>query len=139
MNLLLYINQLNHICDIKLVKSDLFSAFKNKKFDLIVSNPPYLKRSEIKGSLKYEPREALLAGSNGLYFLEKILTFAPSFLKPGGFLVMEAGFRQKPALKAILEKTGKYEIIEWIKDYGGNFRGVVAQSAWRIAQSVEKD
>ena len=114
-----------HDVNIRVLKSDLFDSFKNIKFDLIVSNPPYLKNSEIKGALLYEPRQALAAGKSGLYFLEKILNRAPDYLKENGFLIIEAGYNQKKPLKAILEKTGKYEIIEWINDYGGNFRGVV--------------
>ncbi len=114
-----------HKVNIKLTKSNLFAAFKGEKFDLIVSNPPYLKNSEIKGSLKYEPRMALSAGKDGLYFLGKILKNAPVHLKENGFLILEAGYRQKKHLELILEKTGKYEIIEWINDYGANFRGVV--------------
>lgn len=115
----------NHNIRVKAVKSNLFAAFKNIKFDLIVSNPPYLKKSEIKGSLRYEPRKALFGGNSGLHFIEKILKTAPDYLKDNGFLIIEAGYNQKVPVKAILEKTGKYEIIEWIKDYGGNFRGVI--------------
>ena len=118
-----------HKVNVRIIKSDLFNSLRKSKFDIIISNPPYLKNSEIKGSLKYEPRQALAAGKDGLYFLEKILKTAHKHLKENGFLVIEAGYNQKTALNVILEKTGKYEIIEWIKDYGGNFRGVVAQSA----------
>ncbi|MFA5272188.1 MAG: peptide chain release factor N(5)-glutamine methyltransferase [Candidatus Omnitrophota bacterium] len=114
-----------HGVNVKVVKSDLFNSFKNIKFDLIVSNPPYLKNSEIKGALLYEPRKALFGGKDGLSFLKKILLTAAKYLKANGFLIVEAGYNQKTALNAILEKTGKYEIIEWIKDYGGNFRGVI--------------
>jgi len=118
-------NVKRHKVKVRIVKSDLFNTLRKSKFDIIISNPPYLKNSEIKGSLKYEPRQALAAGKDGLCFLKKILKSAHKHLNENGFLVIEAGYNQKSPLNAILEKTGKYEIIEWIKDYGGNFRGVI--------------
>ncbi|MCK9614313.1 MAG: peptide chain release factor N(5)-glutamine methyltransferase [Candidatus Omnitrophica bacterium] len=122
-------NVRRHKVKINLRKGNLFSAFCGKKFDIIVSNPPYIGKPEIKGSLKYEPRIALEAGNDGMYFIEKIIKNAHSYLKERGFLVIEAGYKHKKPINSILEKTGKYEIIEWIKDYGGNFRGVVLQHA----------
>ena len=126
-----------HKVKINLRKGNLFSAFRGKKFDIIVSNPPYVAKPEIKGSLEYEPRLALEAGDDGMYFIEKILGRAHLYLEEKGFLVIEAGFKHKKPINSILEKTGKYEIIEWIYDYGGNFRGIVLQSAKRIAHSAE--
>jgi len=114
-----------HKVRVNLVKGNLFDGFSGKKFDIIVSNPPYVAKPEIKGSLEYEPRIALEAGDRGMYFIEKILGLAHLYLKEKGFLVIEAGFKHKKPINSILEKTGKYEIIEWIYDYGGNFRGVV--------------
>lgn len=114
-----------HKARIDLRKGDLFKAFPGKKFDIIVSNPPYVASSEIKGSLLHEPRIALAAGNDGMYFVEKIIKNAHLHLKRNGFLVIEAGHKHREPINSILEKTGKYEIIEWIYDYGSNFRGVV--------------
>ena len=118
-----------HKVKIDLRKSSLFTALKGKKFDIIVSNPPYVGSREIKGSLRYEPRIALEAGLDGMRFIEKILKNAHLYLEEKGFLIIESGYNHKEPINSILEKTGKYEIIEWIKDYGGNFRGVVLQHA----------
>lgn len=117
-----------HKVKVNLRRGSLFSAFCGKKFDIIVSNPPYIGIPEIKGSLKYEPRIALEAGVDGMYFIEKIIKNAHLYLKEKGFLVIEAGYKHKEPINSILEKTGKYEIIEWIEDYGGNFRGVILQT-----------
>lgn len=114
-----------HNVKINLRKSSLFTAFKGSKFDIIVSNPPYVGKQEIKGSLRREPRIALEAGADGMRFIEKILKNAHLYLREKGFLIIESGCNHKEPINSILEKTGKYEIIEWIKDYGGNFRGVV--------------
>jgi|GEM_PF-456600 len=114
-----------HKVKINLRKGSLFAPFCGRKFDIIVSNPPYVAKPEIKGSLEYEPRIALEAGDDGMYFIEKIIKNAHLYLSRNGFLIIEAGYRHKKPINSVLEKTGKYEIIEWIYDYGGNFRGVV--------------
>jgi len=114
-----------HKVKVNLRKGNLVSPFAGKKFDIIVSNPPYVGKPDIKGSLRYEPRIALQAGRGGMYFIEKIIKNAPARLKENGFLIIEAGHRHKEPINSILEKTGKYEIIEYIYDYGKNFRGVV--------------
>jgi release factor glutamine methyltransferase len=114
-----------HKVKINLRKGNLFNAFRGRKFDIIASNPPYIGKAEIKGSLKYEPKIALAARSHGMYYIERILKNAHLYLKKRGFLVLESGYKHKEPINSILEKTGKYEIIEWIKDYGGNFRGVI--------------
>ncbi len=120
-----------HGVDVKVIKSNLFEKFQGRQFDLIVSNPPYVAGKDIQGSIKYEPRLALYAGSEGLLVIKKILSQAYVYLRPGGFMVLESGHNQKMLINRFLEKIGKYEIIEWINDYGGNFRGIVLQSAKR--------
>jgi len=121
-------NTRRHKVKVSLRKGNLFSHTRGKKFDIIVSNPPYVGKPEIKGSLKYEPRIALEAGNDGMYFIEKIIKNAHSYLKEKGFLIIEAGYKHKKPINSILEKTGKYEIIEYIRDYGGNFRGVILRN-----------
>jgi len=113
-----------HKSSVKCVSSDLFSGFKFNSFDLIVSNPPYVDASDISGSLLFEPRSALEARDEGLYFIKKILNQAYFYLRRNGYIILEMGYDQKERVELLL-KNHQYEIIEWIKDYGQNFRGVV--------------
>jgi release factor glutamine methyltransferase len=121
-------NCLLHRVNIGLISSNLFGGFKLKSFDVIISNPPYVADSEISGSLKYEPRIALAAGKDGLKFIKAILRQAHLYLKSNGYLIMEIGYNHKVALERLLAKAGKYEIVEWIKDYDDNYRGVMLQA-----------
>lgn len=111
--------------DIKLVNTDLLSGFKSKSFDLIVSNPPYVESENIKGPLLFEPRLALEAGADGLYFINKILKEAPDYLKDKGYLIIEIGYKHKKAVDKLIKNSAFYKQEEWIKDYSGIFRGVV--------------
>ena len=83
---------------VKLLKKNIFSFFTEKKFDLILSNPPYLSSAEF-SSLdievkKFEPKEALKGGHNGILFYQKIITFASLSLKLNGLLALELGDQQ---------------------------------------------
>ncbi len=114
-----------HNTDIHLINSDLLKGFKYKSFDLIVSNPPYVETGFINESLKYEPATALYAGKEGLLFINKILNQAYLYLKDNGFLILEIGYKHKDWIEKIIRNTKFYEILEWIKDYSGHFRGIV--------------
>ncbi len=78
--------------------SDIFASLINEKFDLIVSNPPYISSEEVENLQRevrdFEPRFALTDGKNGLTIIEKIVRDAPNFLKSNSFLLMEIGFNQ---------------------------------------------
>ena len=79
---------------------DWFSPVAGERFDLVVSNPPYLSDQEWmlrKYELGYEPALALRAGRDGLMAIKKIVAAAPDYLLPGGWLLLEHGFRQGPA------------------------------------------
>lgn len=112
---------------VKFIESDIFKAFKKEKFDVIVSNPPYIKSGEIleldDEVKKYDPILALDGGEDGLYFYREIAEAAPAFLKDGGVLVLEIGFNQAESVKKLLQKNFKNIRIK--KDYGGNDRIVV--------------
>lgn len=113
---------------IKFVESDIFKGFKKEKFDVIVSNPPYIKSEDILGLddevKKFDPILALDGGEDGLYFYREIAASAPAFLKEGGTLVLEIGFNQGESVKKLLQKN--FKNIKIKKDYGGNDRIVVA-------------
>ena len=124
---------LNNLDDkIKFINSDLFTSYELRftNYDIIVSNPPYIPASEIEvlqAEIKYEPRIALDGGKNGLDFYRRIIKETPSYLKKGGFLIMEMGFNQREAIKNIFQKSRVFQIIEFVKDYNNIDRVVVAQ------------
>ena len=107
-------------------QGDLFEAVSgDEKFDLIVSNPPYIK-SEVIPSLAaevsvYEPRLALDGGEDGLYFYRKIIPGSVSRLVTGGMLFLEIGSDQAEEVSALMRDAGFYE-VRTIRDYGGNDR-----------------
>lgn len=106
---------------ITFLKSDWFSAV-NGTFDLIVANPPYVAEGDPHlPALRYEPVEALVSGPEGLNDLTHIITEAPEFLSPGGWLLVEHGFDQSNAVAALFAAAG-FEAIECVRDPGGQPR-----------------
>ena len=100
------------------------------KFDMIISNPPYITEDEMKDlpvSVKdYEPHLALFGGLDGLDFYRAIAKNYRNVLKPGGFLAFEYGDTQADDVCAILTEFG-YTILERVKDYNDRERAVLAQ------------
>ena len=100
------------------------------KFDLIVSNPPYVTTEEMEAlmpSVKdYEPHLALHGGDDGLVFYRAIADKYRQALKPGGYLCFEFGMGQGDAVCRILEENG-YTVLERKKDYNDRERAVLAQ------------
>ena len=116
------------ITNIKFILSDWFSALSQKndtqKFDVIVSNPPYIEANDVhlsQGDLPWEPISALVAGQDGLSDIRRIIQNAPQHLNPHGYLLLEHGYNQAEAVANLLKQTGFSE-IETIKDLGGNDR-----------------
>jgi release factor glutamine methyltransferase len=102
---------------IKFVNSDILSCqlqFEDK-FDIVVSNPPYVSKSEYAGLqpeiVKYEPAGAVTDGGDGYKFYEKIITYAKEFLKPGGLLYFEMGKGQSEKISALFNATGFNNVI----------------------------
>ncbi len=112
------------IANVKFLLSDWFSDLTNEKFDLIVSNPPYIEAEDAhlkQGDLRFEPLSALASGAEGLDDIRNIIAQAPNHLNPHGFLLLEHGYNQAVAVANLLKKAGFSE-IETIKDLGGNNR-----------------
>jgi len=94
---------------LKLKISDVFNNLNDEKFDLIVSNPPYIPAQDIK-TLQievrdFEPLAALTDGKSGLSIIERIINDAPRFLKENGFLLVEIGFNQADTVGKMFDKN----------------------------------
>ena len=115
------------------VCADWFDGLAEKQngFDLIVSNPPYVRRADIDELAvdvsKYEPREALDGGPDGLDLIRILVRRAPTFVRPAGWLLFEIGYDQAEGVKRLMSATGGYEEIEVIKDYCGHDRVIRAR------------
>ncbi|MDO8662003.1 MAG: peptide chain release factor N(5)-glutamine methyltransferase [Candidatus Omnitrophota bacterium] len=117
---------------IDFVLSDLFRGLRNKKYDLITSNPPYVREGEItklQPELQFEPKLALNGGPDGLDFYRRIISGSANYLQKNGLLIMEMGFEQKPDIETIFLDLGKFKLIEVIKDYNNIDRVIVARKA----------
>ncbi len=120
----------NQVDYIEFIQSDMFENVKGK-FDCIISNPPYIKTSEIPDLMyevgKCEPRMALDGHKNGLYFYEILVKNSVEHLLPNGMLIMEIGCDQGEEVKCLLENH-QYINIKIIKDLAGMDRVVCG---WR--------
>ena len=107
--------------DIDFRRSDLFAELDGI-FDLIVSNPPYIAiGATVDAEVGHEPQAALFAGDDGLDVIRRLVADAPAHLPPGGWLVLEHGFDQAPAVRSLLVDAG-FDQVATRKDYGGNDR-----------------
>jgi len=116
--------------NVKFIKSNLFSKMDKMKFDIIVSNPPYIKKEVIKNlskEVRNEPELALDGGIDGLDFYRKITKQAIEFLKLGSYLCFEIGYDQKDEVIDIIKKQEHYSKTYSKKDLGGNDRVIVTQ------------
>lgn len=90
--------------NVEFYQGDWCRALPNEKFDLIISNPPYLSEAEwpiYAEALQYEPREALVSGNDGLAAIRAIIDSAVFYLKPGGSLLLEHGYWQGPVVREL--------------------------------------
>lgn len=108
-------------------KSDLFSKVRSdEKFDVIVSNPPYIPHNtELEKEVLAEPHIALFADDNGLYFYKKIIAEAPNYLNSKGYLMFELGINEAKSVKQIMQKD--FENIEIFKDLADIERVIIGQ------------
>ena len=98
---------------IEFLESDWFDALGGRRFDLIVSNPPYVAERDphlAEGDLRFEPRAALVAGADGLSCIRLIVAQARAHLEPGGGLLFEHGHDQAARCRALLAQAGFSEV-----------------------------
>ena len=115
---------------ITFISSDMFTNLNDEKFDIIVSNPPYIRKNVIDTldeEVKKEPHIALDGGEDGLDFYKKIIKEAYKNLKYGGYLCLEIGFDQKIDVIELIENEEKYENTYSKKDLYDNDRIIVTR------------
>ena len=116
---------------VQLLESDMFSALDGnaEKFDLIVSNPPYIRTGDAKllsQDVLNEPQIALFGGEDGLEFYRILAKKCDTYLKPQGRIAFEIGYDQAEEVKSLLKEASHYSNIQCIADLGGNNRVVTA-------------
>jgi len=120
--------QLNLFNRVKFFHSSV-DNFKIGKYDLIISNPPYIELLSLKylekDVINFEPKLALDGGFDGFSKIRKVINKAKNLIKKNGKFILEIGFNQKNRVKEILKKDGFY-INKSIKDYGNNDRCIIS-------------
>ena len=120
----LSINNMNVLC------SNWFDSIPKQRFDAIVSNPPYIAENDphlLQGDVRFEPRDALVSGVDGLDALHYIIEQSQDWLLPKGFIVLEHGFEQGPAVTAALKRFG-YQHVKCFQDWQENDRVSIGQA-----------
>lgn len=114
--------------NVEFIYSDLYENV-NSKYDLIVSNPPYIDKKDfdsLETKILKEPRSALFGGDDGLYFYRKIINQASDYLNEDGMLAFEIGYNQRESIFQILDENG-FNNHYCIKDFNGFDRVIIAR------------
>ena len=117
---------INNVC---VEQSNWFSALNNKKFDLIVTNPPYIEYNDKhlhQGDVRFEPLSALVADDAGLADIKQIITQSRDYLHSNGYLLIEHGFEQSAAVRHIFNQMA-FINVSTVKDLGNNDRVTFGQ------------
>ncbi|MDR2644666.1 MAG: peptide chain release factor N(5)-glutamine methyltransferase [Endomicrobium sp.] len=112
---------INNASNIKFIESDIFEKIPDCKFDMIVSNPPYVTEYEyadLETELKFEPKKALTAQDDGLFFYKEIATNITKYLTVNGYIILELNSNKAEDIRQIFSDN-KYANIEIINDYCG--------------------
>jgi HemK family putative methylases len=110
----------------KVIQSDMFNSL-SEKFDLIISNPPYIKKidyEKLPSDVRMEPYDSLIGGEDGLFFIKILISESPKFLNDNGFIVIEMEKNQLEEISGIFKKLKLKEIITTSSD---NIIGVVLE------------
>jgi len=114
-------NAARHAARVEFVQGDWFAALAGRRFELIVSNPPYVADDDphlARGDLRYEPRQALVAGPTGLECIELVVAQAAQHLAADGWLLLEHGHDQGARARALLAAAG-YRDVFTCRDLAG--------------------
>jgi release factor glutamine methyltransferase len=114
---------------VTVVESAWFAGLQPQRFDLIVSNPPYISEHDehlALGDVRFEPASALVSGTDGLDDLRVIVDQAPDWLVAGGWLLVEHGYDQAGSVAALFRERG-FSSIRGMQDYGGRDRLTLGQ------------
>ena len=115
--------------NVEFFESDIFSNVKEKNFDIIVSNPPYIDDADMKTlekELSFEPQNALYGGKDGLFFYREIIENSLDYLSEKGVMAFEIGYNQMEIISNLLIKKG-FEILLQKKDFAGFDRIIIAK------------
>ena len=110
--------------NVTVLNSHWFSALADHRFDLIISNPPYIAAGDVhlaEGDVRFEPESALVAGPDGLDDIREIVAAAPQHLNPGAWLMLEHGYDQGAPVRDLLQGAGLTQ-VESRKDLGAHER-----------------
>ena len=113
-----------HLNNATVLSSHWFSALEGQRFQLIISNPPYISSTDphlVEGDVRFEPASALVAGVDGLEDLRLIVAQAPDYLEAGGWLMLEHGYDQAEAVRDLLQTRG-FDEVHSRTDLGGHQR-----------------
>jgi release factor glutamine methyltransferase len=102
---------------VSLVMGDWFEPFAGRRFDMVLSNPPYIEDADAhldQGDLRFEPRSALASGADGFDDLRRIVAASPAHLNSGGWLLCEHGWRQGKGMRDLLRAAGFAEVATWV-------------------------
>lgn len=119
------------LAHVEFVQSNWYAAVRGQRFDALLANPPYIADNDphlSAGDLRFEPRSALVAAGNGLSDLQHLIGNAPGQLKAHGWLLLEHGFEQGAAVRAMLLETG-FEQVSTRRDLAGQER--ITGGRWR--------
>jgi release factor glutamine methyltransferase len=118
-------NAVRHrIANVSFALSDWFDGLSSKRFSVVVSNPPYVRRDDphlVSGDLRFEPIEALVGGDDGLDAIRRIVAQASDRLNPNGWLILEHGYDQADAVRALLSTAG-YTAVNTFRDLASHER-----------------
>lgn len=116
--------------NVEMLQGDWFLPLAGRRFEMILSNPPYIPEADphlTTGDLRFEPRSALASGPDGLADIRRLITEAPAHLQPPGWLLLEHGYDQGEAVMALLADAGYVEVAD-LADLQGH--GRVAVGRW---------